>query len=61
MKRKERAKEKFQEEYEECVLCHKKMHIRVSQPVCIRKFYIEGGGQLCKNCYQNVYLNRSPS
>lgn len=37
--------------FETCVLCGKETDILQNVPILFRKYYIRGGGQLCKNCY----------
>lgn len=43
---------------EKCVLCDKSTDETVAMPVHLRKHYIEGAGQLCQDCYQNLYGNK---
>lgn len=40
---------------ETCVCCGKKTQVLKSEPISRRKFYIEGGGQLCRDCYYELY------
>lgn len=47
--------------FETCVCCHKKIRIVSDQSIEFRAFYIEGAGQLCYDCYQEIYGNRKPS
>lgn len=42
-------------ELEQCVLCWKFLDIKKDVPIDLRKFYIEGAGQLCEDCYKGVY------
>lgn len=44
-----------QDNCEKCVLCHKSLMISITQPVTSRKYYIEGAGQLCEECFQETY------
>lgn len=44
-----------EDEFEICVCCHKKLDIPVSTPVEFRDFYVDGAGQLCYDCYQEIY------
>lgn len=44
-----------EDELEICVCCHKKLDIPVSAPIEFRDFYVEGAGQLCYDCYQEIY------
>ncbi len=41
--------------YEICVCCHKQLKIPRNQEIAFRPFYIEGAGQLCYDCYQELY------
>ncbi len=41
--------------YERCVLCGAETDIRRDTPVSLRSGYIEGGGQLCRSCWQRLY------
>lgn len=45
-------------EKECCILCGKVTEAVKDQPLSERKFYIEGAGQLCKECYQELYVSR---
>jgi len=43
---------------EECVLCHKDTGIPKDVPIDDPRrlgCYVEGSGQLCKECYQDAY------
>lgn len=42
-------------EYEICVCCHKKINITKNEELDFRSFYIEGAGQLCYDCYHQLY------
>ena len=39
---------------EKCVVCNGETTVPVYQHVDCRQYYIEGGGQLCKKCYDNL-------
>ncbi len=41
---------------DKCVLCGRDTGIETETPVSHRKNYIIGGGQLCENCYSDLYL-----
>lgn len=41
--------------YETCVCCRKITGILVDMDIELRPFYIEGAGQLCYDCYQELY------
>ena len=43
------------EENEICVLCGRILDIKKDLPICFRKYYIEGAGQLCKECFNSLY------
>ena len=45
-------KNKKREEKEKCVLCGKILEITKNTDITDREHYIEGAGQLCKECYQ---------
>jgi len=36
--------------YEKCVACGKTTNIKITEHVDLRKYYIEGVGQLCDEC-----------
>lgn len=38
-----------------CVICNKETDYDVNIPVQYRKYYIDGGGPLCKTCFNRVY------
>ena len=42
-------------EYERCCICHKLLNVKKRTPVTIRRGYIEGAGQLCKDCFRELY------
>lgn len=52
---KERKNIGDRENQEYCILCGKFTGIRKDIPVKERKYYIEAAGQLCKECYMEVY------
>lgn len=39
---------------ENCILCGKETQVPVFTQINIREYYIEGCGQLCKECYENL-------
>lgn len=39
-----------------CILCGKLTGTAKEQPVLERRHYIEGAGQLCQECYQELYV-----
>jgi hypothetical protein len=38
-----------------CIRCGKETEYGVSAPVHMRKYYIEGSGQLCEKCFYELY------
>ncbi len=43
------------EEMDLCVYCGRLSEEKKSTPINLRKYYIEGAGQLCKKCYEYIY------
>jgi hypothetical protein len=43
-----------------CVMCGKETPYDVTTIVHLRNYYIEGSGQLCKECYEDVYKQIIP-
>lgn len=41
--------------YEKCVLCGKQTDIKSDTHIDMRDFYVEGAGQLCRDCWLSVY------
>jgi len=41
--------------HEVCVSCNKVTEELIVEPVQNRKYYVEGAGQLCKDCYSKIY------
>lgn len=39
--------------YEKCIICKTPTKYKISQPITMRFFYIEGCGQSCSQCYYN--------
>lgn len=42
---------------EKCILCGKDTNVPVNQYIGIRRTYISGAGQLCKECFGELYRN----
>lgn len=40
---------------EKCVVCKKSLKIKKNERIDKRKYYIEGAGQLCEQCYNKLY------
>ncbi len=49
---------KVTKEYEECVVCHKKLNIDKNTHISQREHYIVGTGQLCRDCYLKFFDKR---
>lgn len=41
--------------YERCVICKRETDVPADREVGLRRFYIEGAGQLCPACYRQLY------
>ena len=41
--------------YERCVLCGRETDVPLDLPIARRDCCIEGGGQLCRDCWQKLY------
>jgi len=42
-------------EKDSCVICGMKTKYSKNCNINIRNYYVEGCGQLCKNCHANIY------
>lgn len=47
-------------ETEKCIVCGKDTGILSSEPIKKRNNYVSGAGQLCENCYCELYLLHDP-
>lgn len=50
---------KTEAEKEVCTICGKCTEYYIDTPVSERIGYIEGGGQLCRDCYYEIYTTKS--
>ena len=41
---------------EDCVNCGKETEYPINMNIDYRSYYVEGAGQLCKECYDKIYL-----
>lgn len=41
-------------EYEKCVICGKETNIKKDEKIEFRSYYVDGVGQLCYDCYQEI-------
>lgn len=42
------------EEMERCVLCLQLTNVPQNTPISLRKYYVQGQGQLCAKCYYEL-------
>ncbi|MBS5469070.1 MAG: hypothetical protein KHX69_09670 [Clostridium sp.] len=60
-KRREMQMEKQEESrYETCIFCRKATDVPKEKDISERNYYIEGAGQLCRECYFEIYGSRRP-
>jgi hypothetical protein len=45
----------YKKEYDKCVSCQKETRYEKHTHINSRQYYIEGSGQLCPNCYEEIY------
>ena len=43
------------EQIELCIRCNKPTPYNPNTPITLRRYYVEGSGQLCPLCYQELY------
>ena len=43
------------EQKELCIRCNKPTPYHPNTPIMLRRYYVEGSGQLCPLCYQELY------
>ncbi len=46
----------IKETHERCVICGKRTDVQKDTPVKDRKYYVETAGQLCEDCYVDIYI-----
>ena len=39
-------------QFESCVLCRQETEYAVTDSISLRKYYVDGAGQLCEECYK---------
>ena len=44
---------------EKCVCCGKDCGVPCGTPIAERRYYIHGCGQLCRDCYNELYVGKS--
>jgi len=40
---------------EECLYCKKETEVDVDTHIDYRDYYVEGAGQLCRDCWEEIY------
>ncbi len=45
----------MEKEKDHCVLCGKETEYLKNTPVDEKNYYVEGGGQLCQECFSKIY------
>lgn len=43
---------------EKCIICKKDVPVKKDLPIDQRKYYVEGAGQLCPDCYKEIYITQ---
>ena len=51
--------DKREKQAERCVVCCKPTEYRKDVPIDKRECYIEGAGQLCRECFRKFYLPKN--
>ena len=49
----------MKDKYDKCVCCNKNTQEPQDKHIDYRNYYVEGAGQLCENCYIQLYGNYS--
>ena len=44
---------------EKCIICGNNTSYKTSDNINVRNWYVEGGGQLCRECYEKVYKDKA--
>lgn len=55
MKNMERCTMTIHRERDRCVICGRETDMKKDLPIAMRKYYVEGAGQLCRKCYLELY------
>lgn len=59
MKKKENEQILKPSHKERCIICGKEVGYDFNAPIQERRFYVEGAGQLCEECYYNLYIKKT--
>ena len=43
------------EQKELCIRCNKPTPYHPNTPITLRRYYVEGSGQLCEKCFRELY------
>lgn len=46
----------MKQEKDKCIMCKKETEYTKNTHIDFRQYYIEGAGQLCKKCYNMIYI-----
>jgi hypothetical protein len=41
--------------YDTCVVCEKETEEEINKHIDLRYYYVEGAGQHCRDCFQEIY------
>lgn len=58
LKEKERKEKLENVKWETCVTCNTRVYITKDTPIDNRAYYVDGSGQMCYYCYQDIYNNK---
>ena len=47
-----------EEKFDKCVMCRTETEYRRTDHIDIRKYYMEGSGQFCADCYKSIYKEK---
>ena len=46
---------------EYCIFCDNKTQYKWNDNISERNYYVEGAGQLCEKCYNEIYIKKENS
>ncbi len=44
---------------EPCIRCNKSTEYDINTPIYLHRYFVEGSGQLCEECWREVYRTES--
>lgn len=53
--KKDGKQDRGKKQCERCVICRRETDVPADLEIGLRRFYIEGAGQLCPACYRELY------